>query len=87
MLALRWADSSLFIFGPSPGDGGHVCQLGVEEEQQCFVVRERHPVGFPGVTAYLFGESNVVVGLGGESAVAGERSVHDASLATLGVGA
>jgi hypothetical protein len=77
MLALRKEDSSLLSFRPSPGDGGHVCQLGMEEEQQCFVVREGHPVGFPGVTANLFGESDVVVRLGGESAVAGERSVHD----------
>jgi len=32
----------------------------VEQEQQRFVVRERHPVGLPGVTQNLCGESDVV---------------------------
>src|SRR5712672_2803253 len=59
-------------------DRGRSCQLGVEQEQQRFVVRERHPVGLPGVTPNLCGESDVVARLGDESAVAGERLVHDA---------
>jgi len=77
--------SLLLGFQWPPGDGGHSCELGVEQNQQCFVVRERHPVGLPGVTANLFGESDVVVRLGDESAVAGERSVHDPWQARLGV--
>src|SRR5262249_148916 len=62
-------------------DRGRFCELGVEQEQQRFVVRERHPAGLPGVTLNLCGESHVVGGPGDESAVAGERLVHD-SLAT-----
>ena len=61
----------------SGGDRGRFCQLSVEQEQQRFVVRERHPVGLPGVTQDLCGESDVVGGPGDESAVAGERLVHD----------
>ena len=61
----------------SRGDRGRSCQLGVEQEQQRFVVRERHPVGLPGVTPNLCGESDVVAGPGDESAIAGERLVHD----------
>jgi len=34
----------------------------VEQEQQRFVVRERHPVALPGVTPNLCGESDVVGG-------------------------
>ena len=58
-------------------DRGRSCQLGVEQEHQRFVVRERHPVGLPGVTQNLCGESDVVGGPGDESAVACERLVHD----------
>jgi hypothetical protein len=65
----------------SRGDRGRSCQLGVEQEQQRLVVRERHPVDIPGVTPNLCGESDVVGGPGDESAFAGERLVHD-SLAT-----
>ena len=64
-------------------DRGRPCQLGVEQEQQGFVVRERHPVSLPGVAPNLCGESDVVGGPGDESAVAGERLVHDL-LATEG---
>ena len=49
----------------------------MEQEEQRFVVRERHPVGLPRVTPNLSGETNVVGGPGDESAVAGERLVHD----------
>ena len=68
-------------------DRGRSCQLGVEQEQQGFVVRERHPVSLPGVAPNLCGESDVVGGPGDESAVAGERLVHDFSQPSLGVGA
>jgi hypothetical protein len=61
----------------SRGDRGRSCQLGVEQEQQSFVVRERHPVDLPGVTPNLCGESDVVGGPGDESAVTDERLVHD----------
>ena len=44
----------------SRGDSGRSCQLDVEQEQQRFVVRERHPVGLPGVTQNLRGEPDVV---------------------------
>jgi len=71
----------------SRGDRGRSCQLGVEQEQQRFVVRERHPVGLPGVTPNLCGESDVVAGPGDESAIAGERLVHDSLAPRLGMGA
>src|SRR5258707_15348980 len=57
------------------GERRRSCQLGVEQKQQRFVVREQHPVDLPGVTPNLCGESDVVGGLGGESLVGGERLV------------
>src|SRR3989440_11026524 len=71
----------------SRGDRGRSCQLGVEQEQQRFVGRERHRVGLPGVAPNLCGESDVVAGPGDESAVAGERLVHDSLAPRLGMGA
>jgi hypothetical protein len=87
-VGLRVASLLRFCSGLcSRGDHGQSRQLGVEKEQQRFVVRERHPVGFTGVTPNLGGESDVVGGPGDESAVAAERLVHHPSEPRLGMGA
>jgi hypothetical protein len=52
-------------------------QLSAEDEQQRLVIRERHPVGLPRVALDFGSEPIVVSGAGFESAVAGERLVHD----------
>jgi hypothetical protein len=56
-----------------------------EDEQQRFVMRERHPVCLRRVALDLGGERLVVAGAGLVSAVAGESLVHDSSEPRLGI--
>src|SRR5262249_15827425 len=56
---------------------GQPAQFAAEDDEQRLLLRERHPVCTPGVALDFSGEAVVVVGAGFESAVAGERLVHD----------
>ena len=54
-----------------------LAELGLEGEQQCFVVREGHSVRFPGMALDLRDEPFLVRRTGFEPAVAMQNLVHD----------
>ena len=60
----------------SRGDRGRSCQLGVEDEQQRLVVRERHAVGLRGVAHDRRDEPFLVRCAGVEPALAREHPLH-----------
>src|SRR5207344_815776 len=60
----------------SRGDRGRSCQLGMEDEQQRFVVRERHAVGVRGVAPDRRDEPFRVRCAGVEPALARDHSFH-----------
>src|SRR4029078_13141982 len=60
----------------SRGDRGRACQLGVEQDQQRFVVRELHAVGLRGVAPALRDEPLLVRCAGVETALARDHPSH-----------
>lgn len=54
-----------------------LAEFGLEGEQQCVVVREGHPVRFPGMALDLCDEPFLVRRTGYEPAVAMQNPVHD----------